>query len=410
MILAVHFLSSEEQGWYYSFISVAALYTLFDLGLSAVLVQLTAHAFPGLRWTTPGLLRGKTRRYLQVLIGRSVRWYVLLGVLFVALLVPGGLLFFGAKHASSLQWAAPWVTTCLLTGLSLIALPFLAVLEGSGEVSQVYAVRFLQGVCGSIACWCALASGGGLWATAMAPTMATVIPLGWIFLQKPGLIATALRYSKGGFDWRIEVWPMQWRLGANWLCGYLLTQINIPILFRVQGAIEAGQLGLSLAIVNTLGLFAQSWMVGRIPSMAKAAALRDWKGLDRMFARDFTLSILVFLAGMGALLLAHHLLAHVAFVTRILPFWQFAALMVFALASHLIGGMAAYLRSFRREPFIVLVGVGTLFTVPVILWAAVHYSSAGIVAVLAGSNLLINFPLAFIIWKRSKREWTGVAA
>ena len=65
IVLVAHFLTPELQGWYYSFISIAALYTLFDLGLSLVIIQITAHLFVGLNWGHKGRPEGNRPHQFQ---------------------------------------------------------------------------------------------------------------------------------------------------------------------------------------------------------------------------------------------------------------------------------------------------------------------------------------------------------
>jgi len=405
-LLAVHFLTPVVQGWYYSFISVAALYTLFDLGLSTVLVQVSAHAFAGLHWIENYRVDGPNQSYFEALLGRSARWYAIVALLFAGLLLPSGILFFGTNDTSGLHWVAPWLLLCSLTAAGLLVMPFMAILEGSGQIPQVYAVRLTQAVCGSIGCWWMFMSGAGLWATAMVPAMSLIVPLAWLLRYRRGLFVMAWHHFGRQFDWRREVWPLQWRLALNWLCGYLLTQINIPVLFHLDGPIAAGQLGLSLAIVNTLGLVAQAWIIRRVPRMARAVAVRDWKLLDQLFMRDFAISSAVFVAGaITVLVLDKVLLTETSYGHRLLPFWQLFGLLTFALCNHIIGALAAHLRSFRREPFMALITASTILAVPAILLATKYYSSAGMVAVLVVTNLAINLPFAILIWYRCNRIW-----
>jgi hypothetical protein len=404
-ILAVHYLSPETQGWYYSFISVAALYTLFDLGLSMVLVQVAAHAFTGLHWKPDGNVEGEATAYFHALVHSALRWYAVTALVFAVVIVPGGILFFASKNSNTIHWMAPWLVLCGLTATGLLITPFLSILEGAGQIRRVYALRLSLAVCGSIACWATLAAGAGLWATVMVPAATLSIPLVWLVRYRRGLLQIATHGTVRSFDWRREVWPLQWRLGINLLCGYLLTQINIPILFHTQGAVIAGQLGLSLAIVNTLGLVAQSWITRRVPVMARAAAMHDWPALDHMFKRDFTMSSAIFVVMAFGVLAMDLLFADTKYAHRVLPFWQLAGLLVFVFSNQLIGALAAHLRSFRREPFMSPLAITTILTLPLIVWAAAHYSSAGLVTVLAAVNLCLNLPIAFFIWYRCNRTW-----
>jgi hypothetical protein len=408
-LLALRYLTPELQGWYYTFLSVASLSTLFDLGLSTVLLQVAAHSFIGLRWASGNRLEGARAAHFKSLVGKSVRWYAKAAIAFFVLLLPGGWIFFGAEATAGIRWAIGWLVLCTLTAGGLVVLPFLALLEGSGQISQVYSVRLAASVLGSIVCWASLAAGGGLWAATITPAMALCVPLVWLARHHRPLVAIARDNPDETYRWRDEVWPLQWRLAINWLCGYLLTQINVPILFHTHGAVVAGQFGLSLTIVNTIGLISQSWLLRHVPGMAQAAAVRDWRLLDRVFWCDFGVTLGVFAAGATGFLGLVSLMADLPVVHRLLPWPQLLGLVVFAFTSQFIGGLALHLRSFRREPLVWLSLLGTLITVPAALFATRHYSSAGLVAVLAGVNVALNLPVGIAIWHRCNSIWRATA-
>ena len=49
-ILVTIFLSPEEQGYFFTMGSLLSSYTLLDLGLSSLLIQVSARYFAGLDW------------------------------------------------------------------------------------------------------------------------------------------------------------------------------------------------------------------------------------------------------------------------------------------------------------------------------------------------------------------------
>lgn len=404
-LLAVHYLTPELQGWYYSFLSVASFYTLFDLGLSTALLQLGAHAFVGLRWGRGNRLEGARPARFEALLAKAVRWYAIAAFAFLVLFLPGGWFFFLTKASTGITWAPCWLTLCALTAGGLLVLPFLALLEGSGQISQVYGVRLITAALGSLACWIAFASGGGLWATTMAPAMALCVPLAWLAFRHRPLVALACNEPDSRYRWRDEVWPFQWRLGLNWLCASLLAQSNTPLLFYTQGAVVAGQYGLSVTIVNMIGLAAQSWLLRRVPAMAQAASMRDWRRLDQLFWRDFGIALAAFSFGSAALLGSVWLMAGQPVVHRLLPWPQLVGLVVIAFAAQTMGGLALQLRSFRREPLVWLNVFVTSVTLPAALYAARHYSSAGLIAVLGGANVALTVPIGIGIWYRCNSQW-----
>lgn len=413
MLLIAHFLTPVQQGWYYSFLSLAALYTLFELGLSVVLVQISAHLFVGLRWLPRGGADGDGLSRFYALVGRSSRVYLRLALIFTLLVLPAGLLFFGARSGTTSlpggQWVAPWAMLIVVTALSVLVLPYLAIVEGSGQVPEVYRVRLAQGVLGSVACWIVLATGGGLWSTVMVPTMGLAVALIWLITIRPTLLRDSLRNNGRELAWRREVWPLQWRIGLSWMCGYLLTQIYTPILFSTQGAIVAGQMGLSLTIANMLGLLAQSWIARRVPAMAQAVGRRDWLSLDKLFKRDFVISAVAYILGALVLCALHLLIQTTIYGARLLPFWPFAGLLGVTFMGHVNGALAAQLRSFRREPLMWVSVVGAFITVSTAIWLARIHGVSGVILVMLGVQLLFIFPLSLLLWQRCNRAWRCVA-
>lgn len=408
IVFIIHFLTPVLQGWYYSFLSVAALYTLFDLGLSVVLVQVSAHLFVGLQWLPYGKLAGEGRERFTGLVSRSTRHYLLLAFFFLVLAIPGGMLFFGQQpllQGDAISWIPAWVTLASITALSIVILPFLAVVEGSGNIREVYTVRLVQGIAGSLTCWMVLVMGGTLWATVMVPAMAVTVSAAWLLSKRPALLEAACKSTKHDLSWSSDIWPLQWRVGLSWLSGYLLTQIYTPVLFHYQGAVVAGQMGLSLTVANMLGLLAQSWIARNIPAMAQAAAKGEWEVLDHLFRRDTMVSSAAYLAGMVLFCLAHTFISQTAYGGRILPFWPFAGLLVVVFINHLIGAMAAQLRSYRREPLVWIAVAGAILTAPSAFLAASIYSVDGVVSVILGVQAFMTLPLSAWLWRRCNKVW-----
>lgn len=409
MLLVAHFLTPIQQGWYYSFLSLATFAILSDFGLLVVLVPITAHLFVSLRWLPGGQVEGQQASQFYQLMGRSARFYLLLGLIFLILMVPGGWLFFswrvGIDSLPLGQWLPVWIALIIVTVLNLLMLPFLLIVEGSGQVGEVYIVKLVQGLLGAFGCWAVLVAGGGIWAAVMVPLFGVLVVAGWLLSRRPGLINIAWQYSGQAFNWRTEIWPLQWRVGFSCLAGYLLTQIYIPILFYAQGAVVAGQMGLSLAIANMLGLIAQSWITRRGPAMAQAVGRCDWKKLDALFRSAFALSILVFSMGALVLFVLYGLLSYTSYVARVLPFWPFVGLLVAVFLGNINAIFAAQLRSFRREPLVWVNVGGAVLTMVGVLLVVGRYAVEGMVIVMLAVQLLFCLPISINIWRRCNRYW-----
>jgi hypothetical protein len=408
ILMLTHFLTPIQQGWYYSFLSLAALYTLFDLGLSVVLVQFSAHLFINMKWLDKGHVEGEASEQFLSLIKQSSRLYLLLGLVFCLLMIPAGIIFFGWKGSEDLlinHWQWPWVCLVIATSANIWALPFLAVVEGSGRVGEVYRLRLLQGVLGSTACWAVLSMDGGLWASSMIPLFGFFVALAWLIFHRPGLLCNTWHIDDRRIHWSNEIWPLQWRIGLSWLSGYFLTQIYTPILFYYQGATVAGQMGLSLTLANMLGLLAQSWIARRVPSMAQAVGRQDWVFFDQIFKRDFTISVAAFILGGLTLCGLHYYFSFTVYSQRALPFLPFLGLLLVVLVNHINGALASQLRSYKKEPLVWVSLVGAILTVPVASIAASNHSAGGVVLSILAVQLILTLPMSVYLWIKYNKKW-----
>ena len=401
-------LSPVEQGWYYSFLSLSSLFTIFDLGLSVVLLQLSSHYFVGNHWGKKGLIHGKNIDRFLSLLSQSSHLYFKLGFVFFFVMIPAGIIFFGLKSSNLLfttQWKAPWVVLVMATTLNIFLLPFFSIIEGSGSIKEVYNIRLIQGILGSLVCWIVLLNGGVLWAITMVPIITFLVGTLWILFKYSILLRYACQQRRFHISWSNEVWPLQWRIGLSWLSGYLLTQIYTPTLFYYHGAKVAGQMGLSLTLANMLGLLAQSWIARRVPSMAQAVSQKKWQDFDQIFRRDFMVSVIFYVFGVLAFCFLYQLISSTKYSERILSFWPFLGLLVVVLINHIGGALAAHLRSYKKEPLVWVSLAGTILTVPIAFVSAAYYSVSGVVGSILLVQLLLTLPLSVHLWAKYNRAW-----
>ena len=61
-------------------------------------------------------------------------------------------------------------------------------------------------------------------------------------------------------SYKNEIFPLQWKVALSWVSGYFIYQLFNPILFQYVGAEVAGQMGMTMQVVNAIQAFAFSWM------------------------------------------------------------------------------------------------------------------------------------------------------
>jgi O-antigen/teichoic acid export membrane protein len=408
-IFITKYLSPEEQGWYYSFISVSALYVLFELGVSSALSQISSRMFIHLVWDDGGNVKGQGREKFNAFFVASIKYYLMIAVLFFLVVSLGGYFFFQHSSASSLlnsQWTFPWIMLILLTAINLLTLPIISIVEGSGNIAEVYLLRLAQGVVGSILCWFALISGGKLWCILMMPLSSILIFVFWMTTKKLGLYRV-LRSSVNNqkFNWSKEVLSFQWRVGLSWISVYAMSQLIVPIVFYFINPEVAGQLGMCLAIAHMIGILSGSWITRHLPIMSKAVGKKEWQFFDETFKKDFEYSVIFYLLSSLVLMGLYGLVFRTEYGIRLLDPNLFAFLLVFVFLYHISNSLAMHLRCHKKEPLVWLFLLGAILNVSFVIFSSKIYSVSWVIYSICLIQAFLIVPGSYYLWKRNNKLW-----
>ncbi|MFK2504393.1 hypothetical protein ACIXPB_19920, partial [Bacteroides fragilis] len=86
-------------------------------------------------------------------------------------------------------------------------------------------------------------------------------------------------------DYKTEIFPYQWKIALSWISGYFIFQLFNPVLFATEGAVIAGQMGMTLAALNGIQSLSLSWMTTKIPLYSGLIAQKQYRQLDIIFNR-----------------------------------------------------------------------------------------------------------------------------
>lgn len=104
------YLSAEAQGYWYTFVSLAALAVFADMGFSAILMLFSSHEFAHLRFAANYTLVGDEQyvKRLATLWRFSLKWAGIMAcVVFPIVLAVGFVLLSGKEVA--VDWGGAWV-------------------------------------------------------------------------------------------------------------------------------------------------------------------------------------------------------------------------------------------------------------------------------------------------------------
>jgi O-antigen/teichoic acid export membrane protein len=377
LTLIAHALTPAEQGFYYTFYSLVAMQIIFELGFSVVILQTASHEAAHLTIASDGTITGPAAEHgrLASVLQKSVRWYTVAAVLMGAVLLPTGIHFFRANagHASTqaVHWMIPWCLVVLASCWTFQIDPLFSFMEGCGYVPQVARTRLTQAITGTVLGWMALLLHHGLLAPGLMIAGQALAGSRFVWTKR-GLLLPLLRHSTRRFrvDWSSEVWPFQWRIAISWVCGYFIVQLFTPILFKVggkQGAIQAGQMGMTMNICGVLSSMAVSWMNTKAAPFGRMIALRDFQRLDRTFFRALLQSALAAVIAFTAVwITTFYLRRHdVMIAKRLLPPVPLAMMFLATIGNIIVFAEALYLRAHKQEKFMINSILGALYTAPI---------------------------------------------
>jgi hypothetical protein len=295
---------------------------------------------------------------------------------------------------------------------SLWCIPFYSFLEGCGQVRAVAAMRLRQTMAAAALSWAAMLSHHGLYSPALAIAGQTAIALLFLVSNR-SLLKGLLRHSGrlAPVCWKREVWPFQWRIAVCWMCSYFTVQMFVPILFARRGAVEAGQMGMSLSITGYMTVVALAWTSTKTAPFGRLIARCEFEQVDRLFLRTLRQSLSVFAVLALVACLAAALLPAVAprLAARMLSPQLFALLVVAGGANCAVQSLAMLLRSFKREPFLVQSLTVASFTLLMASAAAPRWGGRGAALSYVTATAGIGLPFALTIFMRARRKYLGAS-
>ena len=95
--------------------------------------------------------------------------------------------------------------------------------------------------------------------------------LWWLDRQHGQLLRTAFRAPSEPLQrWSATIWPLQWRMALSTAGGYRIRHLH-SIASMGSGAVDAGRLGMTFALINAVYTVSHGLIQARQPALAMAA-------------------------------------------------------------------------------------------------------------------------------------------
>ena len=154
------FLTAEEQGFYYTFGSLLAVQTFFELGFSGIITQYVAHEAAQLEIKGRMVIGSESKlSRLASLLHFTTKWYSIAALLLLLVLLTLGFVFFNsAENPTNINWEMPWILISFATVIRMVQSPFSSILLGLDKVVEVNKIMFWQQVITPVFLWIMLAN------------------------------------------------------------------------------------------------------------------------------------------------------------------------------------------------------------------------------------------------------------
>ncbi|MBN8837273.1 MAG: hypothetical protein J0I09_08445 [Sphingobacteriia bacterium] len=403
------YLSKVEQGFYYTFNNIIMLSILLELGLGTILTQFASHEFAHLQWENK-ILSGEDVALQRILslIKKSIKWYIVMVAIFFVIVTPTGLFFFKSQSVG-VNYIMPWVLLVFFSAINLVIYAFTAAMEGCNKVTDIQLMKMIQSILASISIWLVLLSKGGLLAATAVAFTQCIIAIIWLKVRYNQILKQVFSFSLDKnihqISWGKEVFPVQWKIALSWISGYVMSQVINPALFKYRGAIEAGQMGMSMSIANIPIVIGLAWLNTKSPSYGSYIKLNKINELKQLVRKNTVLSVSVTALAsvfvfIGILIVKKYFSQ---FGERFLPVEALFFLMISNIALNFNTSVGLYMRSFKKEPFLAYSIINAVFTGIIVLLCA-YYANAQILCIITSCfTLFFSTPYCYILLKRFNR-------
>lgn len=368
LLLIPLYLTPELQGYWFTILGLSMLIIFADLGFSNIILLFAAHEFAYLHFDKDRKITGDEGhlKRLSSFFTFSMKWAVLVVILVIPVITAFSM-FLLSRRPSDVHWFAPWLIYFITSVVIFLANLILCFFEGCDQVSLVNKLRAVISIAASLTMWAALVFRLNLFALALSSFFGAIVAVLIIFFEFRGTIrqlySAASHYAH---DWGREFFPLLGRYAISFASGYFIFQIYTPFMFYYHGPVEAGKVGISIALWNAIFFVANVWIISVTPRINIHVSRKEWAALDRLFVVRLALSCLTFLLGAVAFFLfvyflreRSHLVGRIS--GRLLDDLSLTFLAISWFLQTIINSLAVYLRSHKQEPLVLPTFVSAVY-------------------------------------------------
>lgn len=406
LILIPLYLTAEVQGYWYTFISLAALAVFADMGFSTILLQFSAHEFAHLKFESDKTIGGNKKHLerLASLLRFAMKWAGTIGVIAFPIILFIGYFILNQKE-TEINWTIPWIIYGVASSFVFVNSMLLSFIEGCDSVGDIQKIRFYISFVTVLSTVILLICGTELYALVLSLFIGAITGIVLIFIKYHKMLRQLYDIGlKVFYDWKAEILKLIGKYSVSWISGYFIFYIFTPIAFTYKGIVESGQIGLTIAVFTAIFGISNIWMTIIIPKINMLVSKRDYETLDQIFKKHLLLSIVTYILGVITLfIIVLFLKDYVPFDERLVSPFSLMIISIVWLLQIIVQGLAYYMRAHKEEPLVIPSFVSAIYVSLTTLFIAIYlpfeYFFLGFL-----SSYIWGIPWILIIFKKYKGE------
>lgn len=403
------YLTQTEQGYWYTFASIAALAVFADLGFSNIILQFAAHEFAFLNFNNDGIVYGDEvhLRKLADFFRFAVKWLYKVTLIVFPIIVIAGYFFMNQKPDENINWILPWLIYSISSALVFVNSSLLFFFEGCNSVARVQSIRFKITVFTSMTVLSGLFFGIKLFALALSSLVSALLGSLLIYKNYRFLILQFWNLSAEMFySWKQEFFSLIWRYALSWCSGYFIYNLFVPITFSYYGAIEAGKVGFTISAWGAISSISSIWLSSKIPVINIMISRKEWLKVWYLLKNIlFKVCFTYILISCGFFSVYFLLEKEVVIFERFADCFVLVSLFLCNFLQLFIITLATYLRAHKKEPLVLASILQAIFIAVSTYYIVNNYSNEFLFVGYFFSNILMLGSVGYIAYQQNKIDW-----
>lgn len=406
----ITFLTPKIQGVWYAFGSLSALTIFAELGFLTIITQFVSHEF-ALMSEEGGQINGSQTQLNRFfgLIKFSFRFYSIVVPVAIILLAAIGSFFFRSEDPS-IKWA--WIIYSIAGGIDLLLSLSQAIYAGVNRVKEAQINALIYSSLSTITTWIMLTLKFGIWAIVYGNLIGVFMAM-FIFYFRGKMFwkqVTEFKYIQQ-HSFLKETLPLQLKYAVSWISAYFILNTLIPTAYKFTTKVEAGQLGITLALVGAITLISNALINAKVPLINMFVAKANYTDLNILFKRLFKQSIVLqtaaFLMAVFMLIILRKYQPHYA--DRFLSIYDVMLLMALQIPQLAINFLSIYMRAHKEEPLMWAILLQSILVFVAVTFFMYFYNLRVVLYAMNCIYFLLALPLTIYIFTKKYRSYIHYA-